>query len=658
MRKLFGGHEVLKGASLQIDPGQKVGLVGRNGGGKSTILRLVEGVEPLDTGSITLARGARLGHVPQRPKFGAGVTVRDYVEGGLSEATQTSKELEAAGEAMGTAEGDELERLMKEHDRLTEKLEKLGGWDTGRLVETVLSGIGLVESLWDREADTLSGGEKSRTALCRELVAGHDLLLLDEPTNHLDLEGIEWLEAYLKDLRGAVLIVSHDRRLLNTSVDAILELEFGELRKYPGNYDRYVALREERFKSELRAWEIQHDQIRREESFIKKHMGSQRTAEAKGRQKKLRNVDRLVRPHNDVRKPSIAAPPASRGGELVLETNELSGGYENNVLFEGVDLRIGRAQRIGIVGRNGTGKSTLLKILAERMQPLGGKVSFGHKAACAYYDQETSDIRDDGTPYSEIRRDRMQWTDLEIRSHLALFLFRGDEVERPVSALSGGERARLALARLVLSEPSWMAFDEPTNHLDLAGRTALEEMLGTFPGALLCISHDRAFLDGLCTHIFELGEGTVTVFEGNYSQWRQAKTEAIDAAQEAERQRVAARKKQEAEKRRKQEAAGKSGKKSGGKGSKSGGQGAQAGKKQGNKKGHSGSGNKVRNPYRFEKLEKRIMSLEEELAKLQASMTEPEVYADANKLKDVQIRSSEVERELEDANTEWENWDT
>lgn len=655
MRKLFGGHEVLKRASFQIDPGQKVGLVGRNGGGKSTILRLIEGVEPVDTGSITLARGARMGHVPQRPKFGAGVTVRDYVEGGLSEATQTAKELEAAGEAMGTAEGDELERLMKEHDRLTEKLEKLGGWDTGRLVETVLSGIGLAESLWDREADTLSGGEKSRTALCRELVAGHDLLLLDEPTNHLDLEGIEWLEAYLKELRGAVLIVSHDRRLLNTSVDAILELEFGELRKYPGNYDRYVELREERFKSELRAWEIQQDQIRREESFIKKHMGSQRTAEAKGRQKKLRNVERLERPHNDVRKPSIAAPPASRGGELVLETNDLSGGYPNNVLFEGVDLRIGRAQRIGIVGRNGTGKSTLLKILAERMQPLDGKVAFGHKAVCAYYDQETSDIRDDGTPYSEIRRERMQWTDLEVRSHLALFLFRGDEVERPVSALSGGERARLALARLVLSEPSWMAFDEPTNHLDLAGRTALEEMLGSFPGALLCISHDRAFLDGLCTHIFELGEGTVTVFEGNYSQWRQAKTEALDAAQERERERVAARKKQEADQRRKQEAAANSGKRGGAKGGKKPNkQGSQSNRK----KGGSGGGNKVRNPYRFEKLEKRIMALEEELSKLQASMTEPEVYTDANKLKDAQIRSSEVERELEEANTEWENWDT
>jgi ATP-binding cassette subfamily F protein 3 len=443
LKKHYGAQEVLSGTSLTIDPGSKVGIVGRNGGGKTTLMRMIEGLEMPDWGTVTLRKGARLGSVPQRPEFGAGVTTKQYVQGGLHELTKTIAAYEEVSEQMGTAEGEQLERLMRQHDELSTRVEELGGWETERRVEVVLSGIGLSSDLWEREADSLSGGEKSRTALARELVAGHDLLLLDEPTNHLDLEGIEWIERFIAELRGAVLIVSHDRRLLDNSVDVILELERGRLKRYVGNFSRYVEQKEERYVSELRAWEVQQDFLRREDVFIKKHMGSQRTAEAKGRLKKLQHVERLERPHHDVRRPIIRAPKAARGGELVLRTERLTGGYPGNVLFKNVSLRIGRGQRIGIVGPNGAGKSTLMKLLADRALPLEGSVEHGHGATCSYYDQDTSALRDDFTPLSELRRNWPQMTDLEGRSHLARFLFRGKEIDKEIGKLSGGERAPL-----------------------------------------------------------------------------------------------------------------------------------------------------------------------------------------------------------------------
>jgi ATP-binding cassette, subfamily F, member 3 len=632
LKKHFGAQEVLKGASLTIDPGSKVGIVGRNGGGKSTLFRMITGEEHPDWGKVHLRKGARLGFVPQRPEYPAGLIVREHVAAGLSEAQAVLDELEAVGERMAEAEGKVLERLMKDHDRLSARVEEMGGWDTERRVETVLSGIGLDPALWDREARTLSGGEKNRVALAHALIGGHDLLLLDEPTNHLDLEGIEWLERYLKELRGAVLVISHDRRLLQNSVDQILELEFGQLTSYVGNYAKYLVLKRERYDDTKRRFEQQQEMLKREELFIKKHMGSQRTAEAKGRAKKLSHIERIQRPYHDVRRPVIRAPQAARGGERVLETLGLAGGYDKP-LFKGVELRVGRGQRIGIVGPNGAGKSTLMRILAGRQKAMAGRVEMGHGAVVGYYDQDTSHLREDGTAISELGRVHPGLTDEQLRGQLARFLFRGKEVEKPVPALSGGERARLSLAMLTLEKPSWFALDEPTNHLDLAGRTALEEMLSEFQGALLAISHDREFLDGLCDHIFEVEGGTVHVHQGNYSDWRRAKEEARVIATEQRAQKSAQIKRAA---REKEEAA--------------------ARKKNKPKRAKSSGSGKVRNPYKFEKLEKRIMALEKQLGELQASMMEEAVYSDSSKVRETQFRMAEIERELEVANEEWANW--
>ncbi|MEZ6014566.1 MAG: ABC-F family ATP-binding cassette domain-containing protein [Planctomycetota bacterium] len=640
LKKHFGAQEILRGASTKIDPGEKVGMVGRNGGGKTTLFRIIAGEEVPDWGSVTLRRGARLGVVPQRPVFHPGVTVREYVAGGLSEVRQAIQEYEDCTHRMGHAEGEDLERAMRDHDRLSSRIEELGGWETERRVEVVLGGIGLVEQFWDREAATLSGGEKNRVALARELVAGHDILLLDEPTNHLDLEGIEWLERYLKDLHTAILVVSHDRRLLTNCVSRIIELERGEIVSYTGNYPKYITLKQERYESELRAFEQQQDMLRKEKAFIDKHMGSQRTAEAKGRQKRLERVEKLEKPNHDVRRPVIRAPKAARGGEEVLKAEGVSGGYGDKVLFKDVDLRIGRGQRIGIVGPNGAGKSTFLKLIAGKLDPMSGIVERGHGAVCAYYDQDTSHLRGDHTAAEELRRHYPAMTDQQVRDHLARFLFRGDEIEKLVSLLSGGERARLSLSILVLSEPSWFALDEPTNHLDLASRTALEEMLGEFQGAIICISHDRAFLDGITNTTYEVGGGTVREFEGNYSAWRATKEAESSAASDERQKREAAARRAavEAEAKRQQQA-------------------AQQQQQKGAPKSTSGKRKNPRNPFKLEQLEQRIMKLEEELKKLHDSLVTEAVYKDAAKLRDTQFRIAELEMELEAANEEWINWD-
>ncbi|MCB9915506.1 MAG: ABC-F family ATP-binding cassette domain-containing protein [Planctomycetes bacterium] len=655
VKKHYATQEVLSGASLKVDPGEKIGLVGRNGGGKSTLFRLIEGLEQPDWGKIVVRKNTDLGFVAQRPSFGKGVTIRQYVEGGMEKAREAVERLEQVAHQMAEAEGEALERLMNEHGQLTERVEVLGGWDIERRVERVLSGIGLDEALWDRQADTLSGGEKGRTAMARALAGGHDLLLLDEPTNHLDLPGIEWIEQYIKEVHGAVLVISHDRRLLENAVDSIVELERGQLVRYAGNYSKYLQLKEERYQSELRAWENQQDFVRKEEAFIKKHMGSQRTSEAKGRQKKLKNVERVERPFHDVRRPVIRAPEAKRGGEKVLETENLSAGYGERVVWSDLNLRIGRGDRVGLVGKNGAGKTTLLRILAGRAAPRSGKVVRGHGAECGYYDQETGDFLPDGTPMSEVRRRYPTMTDGEIRSHLALFLFRGDhEIEKPVHALSGGERARLALSLLVMERPSWLAMDEPTNHLDLAGRTALEEMLASFGGSLVLISHDRQLLDDLCTKIVEVDEGGLREFEGNYSHWREVKLAEAAEAQAAANKRTAERKaaaKKEAEKQQaaqKAQAAAQAAPSAKGGAPSAGGGGKGGAAKAG--------GGKVRNPYKFQQLEERIMALEERLATLNASLMDEAVYRDADRTRDVQFEIAEVEAELEQANEEWMNW--
>jgi ATP-binding cassette subfamily F protein 3 len=476
--KSHGASEILRGVELNIARGDKIGCVGRNGAGKTTLLRLIEGEEQPDHGTIQLEREARIGYVVQRPVFELARPCAPS-SSRVSAIRELEAELERLSHAMAEVGGSELDSLTKRHGDLTAHLEHLGGWEAERQVETVLSGIGLDESFWQREARTLSGGEKSRASLARVLVSVPDVLLLDEPTNHLDLVGIEWLEEFLRHLKSAVLIVSHDRRLLDRLVDSIVEIERAGLVRYPGNYARYLDIKAERHKSELRAFEEQQEFLRKEELFIRTHMGSQRTGEAKGRQKKLENIVRLAQPYLDVRRPVIRMKKVERGGETVVEARGLELAHGANVVLEGVDFKLGRGERVGVVGPNGSGKSTLLRALAGRFALRAGTIEKGYKAVCGYFDQDTSDLAEDGTPMSEIRRLQPLATDLEIRSHRAL------PVPRPggrgsIARSSGGERARRSRSSSSPRRAGWRSTSDQPPDLPAHGA---EEMLGEFSGA-------------------------------------------------------------------------------------------------------------------------------------------------------------------------------
>lgn len=642
LKRLFGAHEVLRGTDLRLEPGEKVGVVGRNGGGKTTLMKVIAGLETPDDGELIIPKGVRRSYVPQRPEFEPGTIAFEHVSRGLEEVRAVQAELERVEKQLSELEGDALDSAVARYGELNDRMEFLEGWTADKRVEQVLSGIGFPERLWEREANTLSGGEKARVAMASELVRRPDLLLIDEPTNHLDLDGIEWLESYLQELPSAVLLISHDRRMLDNVVDAIVELEFGQLVRYPGNFSKYLILRAERVEAAIRAFDNQADKLRKEEQFIKKHMGSQRTSEAKGRLKRLRRVDRLERPINDVRRPILKMGAIQRSGEKLFQGEDLTIGHGETALHAGLEVRLGRGERVGLVGPNGAGKTTLLKVLAGKTSPMSGKLERGHKAICGYYDQEQSDLDPEATPFTTIKRLHPTATDEELRSHLALFLFRGNDVDQPVGGLSGGERARLTLARLVLENPTWLALDEPTNHLDLASRTALEEMLSSYPGAMLCISHDREFLDNLCTRILELGHDGLREFQGNYTDYRNALNAESDAASQA--------------KAAKEKAAKEAAKKQAEKQAKASKQKGKSDKQKPKSKSNSGGGQKVRNPYLFKKLEEEIMQLESEKEELNTAMTNEEVYRDAVKMRDCQLRLAEVERDLEDRNQAWEEW--
>jgi ATP-binding cassette, subfamily F, member 3 len=632
VHKHHGPRELLDGASLQIDPGEKVGLVGPNGCGKTTLLRLIAGDEEPDGGHLALRRGTRVAAVPQRPEFGVGESVRAHVESGLSELRAAQAAHHEVSDALArlhaapAPDAAEERRLLAEQDRLAHEVEALGGWHTTHRVEQVLAGVGLAAGLWDREARTLSGGEKSRTALARALVAGHELLLLDEPTNHLDLAGIEWIEDYLRGLPGAVLVVSHDRRLLDQAVESVVEVQGGKLRRFPGGYTQYVRLKEERFEAERRAFVEQQDFIRKEDAFIRRYLAGQRAAEAKGRRTRLERLERLPEPRLDVRAPVLKLPESGAGSDLVLEAEDLAGGYDGRPLFRGVSLRVSRGERVGIVGRNGSGKTTLLKLLAGRAAPLEGRVRAGARMTCGYYDQDTGGLAEDGTVQSELRRVFGKLTDQEARDWLARFLFRGDDIDKPVSALSGGERARLCLARLIRGGPTWLALDEPTNHLDLPGTTALEEALSEFDGAIVLVSHDRQLLDDLCTRILEVGEDGpgsargVRDLPGNYSAWRARRAEETSAAQDARRAAAAGR----------------------------------APRREAPAQAAAEAARRKRNPWKVEQLEARITQLEQELARLHADCALPEVYTDGDRMRAATERIGAAQAELDAALAEWE----
>jgi ATP-binding cassette, subfamily F, member 3 len=520
LSKSFNIFPIFRDVTFQLNPGEKVALVGVNGAGKSTLMQIIAGEQRADSGEIVMRRGTQMAYLPQEATFESDQTLWQEMQNVFGEVRQMQEEIARLEHRM-SEHGADFETVLEQYGELTAKFEHSGGYDYETNIKTVLTGLNFPEERWHVPLTQFSGGQKTRAALARALLAGPDLLLLDEPTNHLDLETLEWLESFLNDWKGALLIISHDRYFLDKVVSRVFDLSFGRLEDYPGNYSKYLTLREERYERAVKEYEAQQEFIEKEMEFVRRYKAGQRAKEARGRLTKLNRLARVERP-KEKDKLHIALQTDLRSGRLVMAAEELVVGYRtpegNRTLFSAPELEIERGDRVAIIGPNGCGKSTFLRMLMGEAMPLGGEINPGSNVKIGYYAQSHEGLNFDRTILQEILYAHPM-SEGEARNYLGRFLFSGDDVMKKVGALSGGERSRVALARLVLTKANFLVLDEPTNHLDTNAREALEDLLSEYNGTILFVSHDRYFIDALATQVWAVGNGKVDIQLGNYTDY-------------------------------------------------------------------------------------------------------------------------------------------
>ena len=533
----IGQRPLLNGVNLTLEAGDHVGLVGRNGCGKSTLMRLVAGLatQKPDEGQIQVARQAVVGYLHQDPDLDPSLTLRQEAGKAFGELFALHEQLENVSHRMAEADGEALEKLLKQYEQLEHRIEAMGGYAVDHRIDETLHGLGLSDEYFQVAVRDLSGGQKNRLALAKLLLSEPDLLMLDEPTNHLDIAGRQWLENFLAQYQGAVIIVSHDRWLLNRSVGRIVELEHGELVDYPGNYDKYRALRAERREAQQRAYDKQQAKIKSEQSFIDRYRAGQRAKQAQGREKRLaRYIEQeALEPPPDLETMSVQLRPTVRSGDMVAEAEDLAVQYPGNTLFDGLTLKIERGDRVGIIGPNGAGKSTLVRCLLGEQTPTAGTTRLGAQVSIGHFRQTHEHLHHTALVWEYLRSFVPNETEQEARNLAGAFLFSGDEQDKPISALSGGERSRVALASLVAGQHNVLVLDEPTNHLDIPSAERLEAALTQFTsppagygqnkgaeGTLLLITHDRMLLEHLVDRLIVLdGNGQVQHIDGTYSDY-------------------------------------------------------------------------------------------------------------------------------------------
>jgi ATP-binding cassette, subfamily F, member 3 len=523
--KHFGAEQILDDVSLQIERGDHVGLVGSNGAGKSTLLRIIAGVEEPDAGTVTRARGLLLSYLPQEPEFVETDTLYELmldVFKGVIEAQERIRSLEDE-----MTRGHDSDALMEEYGRLQAVVEH-AGYDYRAQIERVLTGLGLPAETWYMPVANLSGGQRTRANLGRTLLAEADVLLLDEPTNHLDIPAVEWLEAYLRELKRAFVIVAHDRYLLDRVTRRTLELAQRRVTSYDAPYARYLELRAERMERRRQEYEAQQEQIAKTEEFIRRYGAGQRYKEARGRQKRLDRLERIERPQEES-PVHLALKGPARSGEIVLELRDLVVGYPGKPLIRlPAEVTLRRGDHVALVGPNGAGKTTLLRTLVNAIPPLEGTLRWGAKTDIGYYSQSLGQLDDRRTVLEEIQRTKPLGEE-DGRNYLGQFLFSGDDVFKPIAVLSGGEKSRVALAKLILEESNVLVLDEPTNHLDIASREALQKVLSGFTGTLLFVSHDRYLIDRLAAQLWVVRDGGMKRFAGTYSEYAAGQARPLDA---------------------------------------------------------------------------------------------------------------------------------
>lgn len=535
--KSFGAQRVLNDVNLIIHAGERAGIVGVNGAGKSTLLKILAGKMAPDTGEVAIAKNLSVSYMAQDGGLESGQNIWNEMLSVFTPLINMEKQLREMENRMGdpvvTANSGVYRQLLRDYDLLSTRFASEGGFAYEANIRGVLRGLNFIDADYSKLVKNLSGGQKTRLALARCLLGAPDLLILDEPTNYLDMDNLAWLEQYLQSYRGAVLLVSHDRYFLDTLVKTIYELDSGSITRYTGNYTRYVRQKTEIQEKQLKAYKKQQEEIARMEEFVRRNIAAKDTTKrAQSRLKRLDKMERLTRPGKE-RQVNVFFGINHPSGREVLQVRDLAIGYPGVALAGNIHFAIHRGERVALIGPNGTGKSTLLKTIAGLIPPLKGLVHQGKLVQISYYEQEQQELNPNKTVLQELWDRYPHINEIDIRKTLGGFLFSGDDVNKSVASLSGGEKSRLSLAALMLQKANFLLLDEPTNHLDLPGKEALENALADYPGTILFVSHDRYFINKVASRILELSPGYMTSYPGNYDYYLDKKARRQGAVKSA-----------------------------------------------------------------------------------------------------------------------------
>ncbi|MBY7125902.1 ABC-F family ATP-binding cassette domain-containing protein [Bacillus sp. 16GRE42] len=632
LTKLYGAETILANIKLEVQTKDRIALVGRNGAGKSTLLKIIAGELSHDGGEIIKPKDVSIGYLAQNTGLETSLTIWDEMLTVFTHLQQMETKLRRLEQEMGKEENFSneatYERLLADYDQLQLDYKDQGGYQYEADIRSILSGLGFPVETHQTTISTLSGGQKTRLALGKLLLTKPDLLILDEPTNHLDIETLTWLEQYLQGYPGAILIVSHDRYFLDKLVTQVYEISNKESRRFVGNYSKYLDLKSALYEQDMKRYEKQQDEIAKLEDFVQKNIArASTTKRAQSRRKQLDKMELLTRPLGDSKSASFHFDIEKQSGNDVLQVKDATIGYDDDPIIEHVTMRLTREDSVALVGPNGIGKSTLLKSLVNKLPLLNGHVSFGSNVSVGYYDQEQANLTSSKRVLNELWDEYPLQPEKEIRTILGNFLFTGDDVLKPVSSLSGGQKARLALAKLMMQKSNLLILDEPTNHLDLNSKEILENALIDYPGTLLFVSHDRYFINRVTTTVVELSTEGAQEYLGDYDYYVEKKNEMIERAafeqqeqqeNQAPVQKTVAQEKLNylEEKERKQL--------------------------------------ERQRTRKIEELEQNIVEFEEEIATLEDQLCLPEIYADYEKASEITTKKQTLQEQLDACMAEWE----
>ena len=624
--KSFGSNEIIKDANFLVNEHEKVAIVGVNGAGKTTLLKILTGEEHADSGNVILAKDAKLGYLRQINNVDSTLSIIDELYTVIEHILNMEKRMLEMQEQMQHLSGEELEALYSSYTALTHSYELMDGYAAKSKVIGILKGLGFDENDFDRKINTLSGGQKTRVFLAKLLLEEPDIILLDEPTNHLDLRSIEWLESYLLNYKGAVIIVSHDRYFLDKIVSKVIDIENAEVQMYSGNYSDFSAKKQMLLDAKMKEYLNQQQEIKHQEAVITKLKQFNREKSikrAESRQKQLEKIDRVEAPVTHIENMRLSLDISKESGKDVLTVHDLSKSFDEKHLFSNINFEIKRGERVAIIGDNGTGKTTLLKIINGLLSPDTGEVIYGSNVSIAYYDQEHQVLHMDKTLFDEISDTYPEMNNTQIRNILAAFLFTGEDVFKKIGDLSGGERGRVSLVKLMLSKANFLLLDEPTNHLDILSKDVLESALNSFPGTICYVSHDRYFINKTATRILDLTGNRLLNYIGNYDYYIE-KRETVEGAANLSVNNIE-EKPAEVSDSKQEWIENKN---------------AQAQKK------------KITNA--LNKCEKEIEKIEEKLGLIDEEFANPEISSNVGKLMELQKEKTALEEKLEKLMNEWE----